>query len=80
MGSILELLGVKIWRFWGPGVSGGASGSHVGTHGRPEGRKYRKRPEKAHPWEPISEAILSIFSDFGVFFCSQISSRFLDGF
>ena len=53
LGSILDHFGVKIWRFGGLGASGGASGSHVGPHGRPEGPKWPKPDEKAHPWDPL---------------------------
>ena len=53
LGSILDHFGVKIWRFGGLGASGGASGSHVGPHGRPEGPKWPKQDEKAHPWDPL---------------------------
>ena len=68
MGSILEHLGVKIWRFWGLGVAGGASGSHVGPPGRPEGPKVPKLDEKAHPQDPHLGTMFDTFVDWWLFF------------
>ena len=68
LAAILDHFGIKILGFWGLGASGGASGSHVGPHGRPEGPKWPKTDEKAHPWASLLGTVFGTFSDFGQFF------------
>ena len=60
----LAVLGSKSGDFGVLGRPGGASGSHVGPHGRPEGPKWPKMDEKAHPWDSLVGTIFITFSVF----------------
>ena len=72
-GQNLEILGS-----WGS--PGGPLGAMLEPMAGQRGASSQKRHEKVHPWEPILDTILDVFSDFGCFFGGLISNRFLDGF